>query len=123
MGTRTRMDRTPREMIDAVKAVAAACGTELSDLDAAMEVIAIQQAGIKHATKLIERVVTGDGAQTENLEMSEDEWRQMLDNIKHNGDGDEENFPVTMRFDDWMGMIAHVKFMNEEIKTEGGDGN
>ena len=55
--------------------------------------------------QLILRIVTGDGAQLENLEMSDDEWRAVaLDSF---GPDYVEHFEVTMRFDDWL-LLVHL---------------
>lgn len=52
--------------------------------------------------ELIRRVFTGDGAQLENLDFSDDEWRALC--------ADPEHFEITLRLDDWleMGRIARA---------------
>lgn len=50
---------------------------------------------------LITRIVTGDGQQRENLEMTNEEWEEELGN---NGDVD-----ITMDAQDWMAMVRVAK--------------
>ena len=47
--------------------------------------------------KLIERIVTGDGAQLENLDLSDAEWDALCEDVGN----DPEHFEVTMRLEDW----------------------
>ncbi len=62
---------------------------------------------------LITRVVTGDGAQLENLSMTDAEWlieaRKMADDLDH--------FEITLKFSDWMAMIE-VARNNMDIYPE-----
>ena len=47
--------------------------------------------------ELIQRVVTGDGQQLENLSMSDDEWQQAFEG--------QEYVEITMRKEDWLALV------------------
>lgn len=49
-------------------------------------------------------IVTGDGSQLENLDMTEDEWAVMGRSMF--GSEYREHCEVTMRFDDWIALLA-----------------
>lgn len=51
--------------------------------------------------ELIYRVVTGDGAQLENLDMTEDEWREECQKLNM----DPDHFEITMKLEDWLEMV------------------
>lgn len=53
---------------------------------------------------LVERVVTGDGAQLENLYLSDAEWSAAAMDVF--GPDYVEHFEVTMRFATWMKLVA-----------------
>lgn len=53
--------------------------------------------------RLVERVVTGNGEQLENLSMSDDEWRIAAEQMF--GAYYVDHFTVTMRFEDWLTMV------------------
>lgn len=52
---------------------------------------------------LIYRIVTGDGAQLENLAMTDDEWKGAAFDMF--GPDCEEHFEVTMRLEDWLALV------------------
>lgn len=56
---------------------------------------------------LIRRVVTGDGAQLENLDLTDEEWRCI--GFDTYGPDFEEHFEITVRFDDWLAMVRLVR--------------
>lgn len=63
-------------------------------------------------TDLITELVTGDSAQMENLSMSDKEWKKALKNVEANGDGDYDNFPITLSFDLWMRLVKVAQAAN-----------
>jgi hypothetical protein len=46
---------------------------------------------------LIHRVVTGDGAQLENLDFEDGYWKEVVEDI--------ENMEITIRLEDWLEMV------------------
>jgi len=62
------------------------------------------KAGEKSAQELIYRVVTGDGAQLENLDMTEQEWRDGTARA-----GDDGNIDINIPVEDWLELIRIAK--------------
>lgn len=59
----------------------------------------------KELLALIHRVVTGDGAQLENLDITDGEWECLCEDMGE----DREHFSITVRLDDWLGMVRAVR--------------
>ena len=66
--------------------------------DVNQEARAMDEAQIR---KLITRIVTGDGEQRENIEITDEEWKEHLDSTAHGQD----QIEITMHRDDWMALI------------------
>lgn len=65
--------------------------------------------------RLCERIVTGDGQQLENLEMSDEEWNATIDAVCGPGEGFAQ---VTIARDDWLAMIHFVKAAKRRANAE-----
>lgn len=61
----------------------------------------------EQAQALARDIVTGHGAQLENLDMTDDEWRGSA--VDMFGPEYEEHFEITMRFDDWLALLRFSK--------------
>lgn len=63
----------------------------------------LQDRYVERLRDAIRRVVTGDGAQLENLDMADDEWDYLAS-------GDRENFEVTMHIDAWKELARIARY-------------
>lgn len=59
--------------------------------------------------ELVWRVVTGDGAQLENLDLTDAEWESLCED---HGD-DRENFTISLHLDDWLQMVRIARAEGE----------
>ena len=82
------------------------------------EPIEVADPRVRNIENLVLDIVTGEGHQAENLEMSESEWAQQLDRVVKNQEGDADNFPVTMTYPNWMNLVKHAKEIDDERRFE-----
>lgn len=84
------------------------------------EAAASRPADRHEAIELIARIFTGEGAQLENLDLSDDEWRALC--VDHGNDP--EHFEIALHLDDWLalGRIARQFLQRPAVSpaVEGG---
>lgn len=88
--------------IDPVRNLVKAGALIAAEIDRLQRVSALRGAE-QPLDKAIQRFVTGDGLQCENLDMSDDEWAEVF---KAQADGEIE---VTIHRDDWMAFVRHAR--------------